>query len=141
VGALRDRARLLRSDRKVSDGKLKDAARVWATGGAADLGQAAGDADQFGIPELAERLRGAQAKDQGFGVWRENWDIVIAFLSVASQWTVIPLASGATYWLGLDYKGVDVGLGRAEIELTPAQWRGLRTMETAARDALNGVQG
>ncbi len=74
-------------------------------------------------------------------MWRENWDIVIAFLSVASQWQVVPLASGATYWLGLNYSSVEIGLNRAAISLTPAQWGGLRTMETAARDALNGVQG
>lgn len=74
-------------------------------------------------------------------MWRENWDIVIAFLSVASQWQVLPLASGATYWLGLNYSSVEIGLSKAEIKLTPAQWRGLRIMETAARDALNGVQG
>lgn len=103
--------------------------------------EAASDAEQFGFGALADRLKGADAKDQGFGVWRQNWEIVIAFLSVSSQWRVVPLASGATYWLGLDYVAARAGLDAEEMSLGPAQWRGLRTMEGAARDALNGVSG
>ncbi len=74
-------------------------------------------------------------------MWRQNWDIVIAFLSVSSQWRVVPLASGATYWQGLDYPAVEIGLKRAGLDLSPVQWRGLQSMEAEARNALNGVRG
>lgn len=74
-------------------------------------------------------------------MWRQNWDIVAAFLLVATQWRLIALANGGTYWLGLDYSAVKIGHDGAGISLTPPQWRGLRTMEAAARDALNGVRG
>lgn len=48
---------------------------------------------------------------------------------------------GAVYWMGLDYSAAKAGLELSGIEVTPALWAGLRTMERAARDALNGIRG
>lgn len=75
------------------------------------------------------------------GIWPTNWTIVKAWLAIATQWRAVPLASGAVYWMGLDYAGVEAGLRAAEITLTPSEWSGLRLMEAEARSALNGIRG
>ena len=50
------------------------------------------------------------------------------------------LEGGQVYWHGLDYAGGAGGLGGAGIEATPEMWAGLRIMERAARDVLNGIR-
>lgn len=70
--------------------------------------------------------------------------MVHAFLIVSTQWRSLAIGGGMApaqvYWSGLDYAAVAAGLAGAGIAATPALWSGLRTMEAAARDALNGVQ-
>ena len=51
------------------------------------------------------------------------------------------MGMGGLYWIGLDYAAVAAGLGAASIEMTPGLWADLKTMERAARDALNGIKG
>ena len=46
---------------------------------------------------------------------------------------------GQVYWQGLDYAGVEAGLRGNGIDATPDIWAGLRVMEAAARNALNGI--
>ena len=124
-----------------SGGKLKEAARVWATGGTADLNSAVADAEAQGLPELAERLRKAASQQSGFKVWRRNWGTLLAFLAVSSQWRAIATANGAVYWQGLDYTAALASLKAEGVNVTPSLWKGVRVMERAARDALNGMQG
>lgn len=111
------------------------------TGGAADLSEAAEDAQRMGIPALADVLRDSNEQESGFGVWRQNWTIVLAFLSVSSQWRAVGHGLGGVYWMGLDYAGARAGLVGAGFTLSVGEWNGLRTMERAARDALNGIRG
>jgi len=54
---------------------------------------------------------------------------------------VIPIREAGLHYLGLDYAGVRAGLELARIELAPDQWTGLRVMERAAVEVLNGVKG
>lgn len=49
------------------------------------------------------------------------------------------LAPAQTYWIGLNYPGVEVGLRGAGIDATPEIWAGLRVMEAAAKATLNGL--
>jgi len=140
VGAPRDRARLSQGRRHRHRGKLKAAARAWATGGAPDLSEAAQDALAFGSPELAAAI-GDTGGERGFRVYRRNWDTLLAFLCVSTQWRAVGHGMGAVYWMGLDYSAAKVGLELSGIEITPALWAGLQTMERAARDALNGIRG
>lgn len=93
------------------------------------------------IPGLAEKLQGSASQDTGFKVWRRNWDILLAFLSVSTQWRAIATASGAVYWMGLDYSAARADLELAGTRVTPRLWNGIKVMECAARDALNGVRG
>jgi len=78
-----------------------------------------------------------------FGVWPEHWDIVAAFLSVATQWKVVSLGGGfepsRIRVIGFDYAAVRAGLDAEAFQVTPDLWRGLRVMESAACAALNEV--
>lgn len=85
----------------------------------------------------------AESREEEFEVWPDNWATVEAFLFVSTQWRVIErgggMAPAQTYWIGLDYAGVAAGLAGAEIATSADLWRGLRVMEAAARNTLNGV--
>lgn len=85
----------------------------------------------------------AESREADFEVWPDNWATVEAFLFVSTQWRVVHqgggMAPGHTYWIGLDYAGVAAGLVGAGIEAGDDVWRGLRVMEAAARNTLNGV--
>ncbi len=96
----------------------------------------------MGIPEeVVARIEASQAAD--FEVWEDNWEAVCAFLFVGTQWRTVAIGggmeAGRVYWSGLDYAAVAAGLAGGGIAATPAIWGGLRTMEAAARNALNGV--
>lgn len=113
-----------------------DAARHWASGGKRDLSDAAREAREMGAPE--EMLVRLEAEDGDFGVWAENWPAVEAFLFVCTQWRTISGAMGKVYWQGLDYSGVAAGLAGIGYASSPKVWEGLRVMEVAARNWLNG---
>ena len=67
--------------------------------------------------------------------------MVEAFQAICTQWRAITLGmGGSVYWQGLDYAGVAAGLAGAGIAAAPPIWAGLRVMEAAARNALNGVR-
>ena len=73
-------------------------------------------------------------------VWAENWGTLSAFLAFQTQWRAIARGmEGQVYWQGLDYAGVEAGLRGSGIDATPDIWAGLRVMEAAARNALNGI--
>lgn len=109
-------------------------------GGKRDYSEAARDAQEFGAPaEVLATLDAGQA-DADFEVWAENWDTLSAFLAVQTQWRAIARGmDGQVYWQGLDYAGVEAGLRGNGIDATPDIWAGLRVMEAAARNALNGI--
>lgn len=67
--------------------------------------------------------------------------MVDAFLCVSTQWRALARGmEGAVYWQGLDYAGVGEGLRGSGIVPTPIIWEGLRVMEAAARNVLNGIR-
>lgn len=97
----------------------------------------------MGAPEeLVAQIEAAQAGD--FEVWAENADVLHAFLFVSTQWRTVSIGGGIeasrVYWGGLDYAAVAAGLAGGGIATPPSLWEGLRVMEAAARDALNGVE-
>lgn len=87
------------------------------------------------IAELEASLGSAH-----FEVWRQNWTVVCAFLATSTQWRMVPLADGKVYWQGLDYGSATAVLQGSGYALTPELWAGLRVMEGAAKDCLNGVK-
>ena len=130
-------------------GKLTWAARAWVSGGldegaGDDDDEAVADARRWGLGEDAvDAIRGALSGNtgDGAGVWPQHVAIVTAFLACATQWrtTVAPAGDGfKLLWLGLDYAGARAGVEAAGLALDPDIWAGVRIMEAAARDALNG---
>jgi len=110
-----------------------------------DDDEAVADARRWGLAEadvaaIRSALSGGPA-DQG-GVWPQHVATVTAFLAAASQWrtTLSPAGEGGprVLWLGLDYAGACAGIEAAGLALDPDIWAGIRIMEAAARDALNG---
>lgn len=78
---------------------------------------------------------------EDFPVWTDNWPVIEAFQAVCTQWQAIALGmEGKVYWLGLNYAGVAAGLAGAGIAATPEIWAGIRVMEAAARNTLNGLR-
>ena len=76
-----------------------------------------------------------------FRVWPKNWPAVCAWSAVCTQWRTesVPggLGPGRLVYIGLDYGAAIASAGAAGIDLTPDLWADLRTMEIAAREALN----
>lgn len=107
------------------------------------------DARRFKMPEAAiaairSRINSAPWEDQS-GLWPENIEAVDAFLKASTQWRVtalsLGLAPGRLVYIGLDYAGARAGMEAAGILLTPKLWHGVRIMEVAALEALNGIDG
>lgn len=95
----------------------------------------------MGAPEEVIATLEKPGDADAFEVWPENWEVVDAFLCVSTQWRAIARGmEGAIYWQGLDYAAVGAGLAGAGIVASPAIWGGLRVMEAAARNVLNGIR-
>ena len=71
-----------------------------------------------------------QPPDNDFAVLPDNWEVVVAFLIVQTQWRYGP--SG--HRLGLDYAGCKVALKASGMDIK-AVFGGLRTMEYAVLEA------
>lgn len=87
-------------------------------------------------------MGGSIAEAEPAGVWPDNWPIVEAFLLASTQWraqAVSGPAGGRMFWLGLDYSAARVAFDLGGVTLDAEQFAGLRIMEIAARDALNGA--
>lgn len=68
-----------------------------------------------------------------FPVWPENWEAVILFTRLSTQWLVS--ANGVV--LGLNYPGVETVLRLAQVKQPGKIFEQLQTMELAARAELN----
>tara|TARA_Y100000004_G_C8933544_1_gene421105 strand:- start:1354 stop:1761 length:408 start_codon:yes stop_codon:yes gene_type:complete len=107
-------------------GKLRDAAVYWAGGSKVVEDKTQEDAAAFGIEIPKEKVE----KSDDFEVWDENWDIVMMFVRMQTQWSV----SMAGY-VGLKYEVLLVPGGLFDIydvENRREVLEGLRIMESAA---------
>lgn len=68
-------------------------------------------------------------------VWDVNWDALLAFLDLATQWRAIA-GLGGVMWLGLDYVAADVVLRRRGSDGDEV-FELIRVMEQAALPVLN----
>ena len=112
--------------RRGRSGKLKDAAVYWASGGKVIEDKTQEDAAGFGISMPAPKKK----ESDDFEVWEENWDIVMMFLRMQTQWTV----SMAGY-VGMKYEVLLVSGGLFDlydVENRREVLEGLRIMESAA---------
>jgi hypothetical protein len=67
-----------------------------------------------------------------FEVWDDNWDIVMMFMRLQTQWNV---AMGG--YVGLRYEALQWLCGLYSVEDTRAMLEGIQVMEAAALQVLN----
>lgn len=89
---------------------------------------------------IAATLAVEDAKDDDLlEIWEENWETVMCFLSLSTQWRrEIPAMAGTMIWHGLDYPAVEstirlMGYWQKRTEI----FEGLQIMEQAALKLLN----
>ena len=130
--------------------KLEEAARWWAgdrhvsaarlTPGAAVLdGLIADSAPEDVIEAVRARIEQAATPDEdtadAFEVFSENWDSVLFFLRVGTQWNAIG-GMERVHWLGLNYAGVETQMSQ-DRKKRAKLWAALQLMERAALEVLN----
>ena len=79
-------------------------------------------------PNLLER----EKVPDRFEVWEENWDIVMMFLRLQTQWSV---TMGG--YVGLRYESLQWLCGLYSVQDTRAMLEGIQVMEAAALKRLN----
>jgi hypothetical protein len=78
-----------------------------------------------------------KSEDVAFDVHEDNWAIVMAFLSVQTQWTVVAGMGGAVR-TGLDYSGVWAVLnGMCTRKQRAELFAGIQVMEVSALPLMN----
>lgn len=70
--------------------------------------------------------------DADFEVWDDNWDIVMMFLRLQTQWTV---TMGA--YVGLKYESLQWLVSLYSVEDRASLFEGIQVMESAALKELN----
>ena len=103
--------------------KLTEAAEHWAGGGVVDESQ--DDAAAFGL-DLPE-----QASSGDFEVWPENWNAVLMFLRISTQWRT---SMGGP--IGLDYGALEWLFRLYEVTEPRSLLEDLQVMEGAALTAM-----
>jgi hypothetical protein len=112
-------------------GKLKDAVEYWAKGGKRVEDKSGDDAAAFGL----KPQRQAAPKEEHFEVWEENWETVVMFLRMQTQWTV---TMGG--YVGLKYEvllGASGLMSLYDVENPREMLEDLQVMEAAALSELN----
>jgi len=124
-------ARLHRDIRGGQAGKLKGAVEYWAKGGKRVEDKSGDDAAAFGL----KPRRQAVPKVEHFEVWEENWETVVMFLRMQTQWTV---TMGG--YVGLKYEvllGASGLMSLYDVENPREMLEELQVMEAAALSELN----
>ncbi len=95
----------------------------------------------FGAPEeVIHDAMESQAEDDGqCEVWEENWDTLMVFLALQTQWRrEIPAMSGQMIWHGLRYTEAEVVIRMMGHQKQQKDiFDGLRVMESTALPILN----
>jgi hypothetical protein len=130
--------------------KLEEAARWWAGdrpapaarlqhGTAVLDGLIADSAPDDVIEAVRARIEQAATPHEdtadAFEVFSENWDSVLFFLRVGTQWNAIG-GMERVHWLGLDYAGVETRMPKSK-KKRKKLWDDLQIMEATALEVLN----
>jgi hypothetical protein len=95
----------------------------------------------FGAPdEVIHDTLESQVEDDGqCEVWEENWDTLMVFLALQTQWRrEIPAMSGQMIWHGLRYTEAEVVIRMMGHQKQQKDiFDGLRVMESTALPILN----
>ena len=83
------------------------------------------------MPDAIAELQ-SRKQSTDFEVWEDNWDTVVMFLRVQTQWRIG--MSGAT---GLDYNAIRWTFEMYGVSDQREMFEGLQVMEAAALGAMN----
>ena len=106
--------------------KLTEAAKYWAAGGQENTKQLDEDAEAFGV------IIEAPQESADFEVWPENWDAVVMWSRIQTQWRTS--MSGV---IGLDYSALAWLFKMYEVKDPRALLEDLQVMEGAALVAMS----
>ena len=112
--------------------KLKDAALYWC--GAAGAGEEETEDDLRALGMMPDAIAELQSRKQSktFEVWEENWDIVMMFLRMTTQWNTS--YGGVT---GLNYSSLEWLCKLYAAKEPVAIFEGVQVMGLTALSALN----
>ena len=86
------------------------------------------------MPEAIAELA-AKKRDRDFEVWEENWDIVIMFMRMATQWT-----TGMSGAVGLNYPSLEWLCKLYAVKDPVAIFEGVQIMELTVLATMNASQ-
>ena len=112
-------------------GKLKGAVEYWAKGGKRVEDKSGDDAAAFGLKPQSQSV----PEEEHFEVWEENWETLLMFLRMQTQWTV---TMGG--YVGLKYEvllGASGLMSLYDVENPREMLEELQVMEAAALSELN----
>ena len=110
--------------------KLKEAAEHWVRGGFVDERDKALEA--FGATAAQIKQAKEQKTDKDFEVWTDNWEIVVMFLRMSTQWNAS--MGGVT---GLNYSSLEYLCKLYPAKDPCALFEGIQIMEMAALAAMH----
>lgn len=108
-------------------GKLKAAARAWATGRGG--GKRADNDALTAASVLPDWARSSGTAEAPAEIWPDMVDAVALFVALGTQWNWHPVAGVR---LGIRYEAVAPAAAAMELTLTPAIFNDLRLMEAEA---------
>lgn len=80
-----------------------------------------------------------EKEDDFFDVWQENWQSLIFFLAVCTQWNVVAGGMGGLFYVGLNHTAIESNMNMRGIKKQQrlALCDDLLVMERAALEVLN----
>ncbi len=88
------------------------------------------------IEAAEQRLQAAKDATEVYGVWADNWDTWLLYLTVQTQWTYLPIQTANHIELrriSLHYPGIESHFRLARLPRAdwPARWADLQLIERA----------
>lgn len=96
----------------------------------------------FGVSDAeAAKWAGMDDDEEDCLIEPDNWQTVMVFLAMATQWRIVVGIGGASYQ-GLRYEGLNFvfRMRRVAADEQPAMFDGLRVMESAALKVMNSAK-
>jgi len=110
--------------------KLEEAARYWVNGGVVD--ERVVSLEAFGATPEQIAAAKAEVVEDHFEVWEVNWEIVMMFIRLSTQWTVS--MSGLT---GLNYSSLEYLCKLYGVKDERVLFEGIQIMEMSALSCMN----
>lgn len=95
-------------------------------------------------PDVIEQVRKAAKKSQkDFEVFEDNWQSLLFFVGLKTQWNISIGGMGGAIYLGLNYQSVESAMNLKQVpkKARAELFNDLQVMEEAALEVLNKAKG